>query len=239
MVCSGEMSIWTTIERVTTSVAEGSSRVLAGAKDLLSIGREQGDGELPVAFTIAVVALSAKMAKADGVVAGVEVDAFHRAFHVPEAELAGVRRVFTMAQEDTAGYEGYATQIARLLSHRPALLTDVLDTLFHIATADRALHPAEDSFLATVARLFGLSDSEFRHHRAQYVHDVSSPYDVLGLHPSASDEAVKARHRKLVRENHPDLAIGRGLPQELIDVATRRLAAINDAYAIIARERRL
>jgi DnaJ like chaperone protein len=233
------MSIWSALEGFATSVSGGTARALAGIKDLLPAAREPDEGALPVAFTIAVVALSAKMAKADGVVAGVEVDAFHRAFHVPEAERDGVRRVFQLAQEDTAGFEGYATQIARLLAGRPALLSDVLDTLFHIATADRALHPAEDAFLATVARLLGFTDSEFRHHRARYVLDTSSPYDILGLHPSVDTDTLKARHRKLVREHHPDLVIGRGLPQELVDVATRKLAAINDAYATIARERGL
>jgi DnaJ like chaperone protein len=232
------MSIWKSIGGVASRAGEGGARLLAELR-ALAPAAARSDGELPVAFTIAVVALSAKMAKADGVVAGVEVDAFYKAFHVPPAELANVRRVFDLAKEDTAGFEGYATQIARLLAHQKALLTDVLDTLFHIASADRAIHPAEDSFLHTVARLFGLSESEYRHHRAQYIHDASSPYDVLGLHPSADPDAIKRRHRKLVRENHPDLAIGRGLPPEMIEIATRRLQAINDAYAVIAQERGL
>jgi DnaJ like chaperone protein len=232
------MSVWSTLADLATSVSDGSSRVLATLKSALP-GTSRPDGELPVAFTIAVIALAAKMAKADGVVAPVEVDAFHRAFHVPPAELPNVRHVFDLAKDDVAGYEGYATQIARLLAHQQALLIDVLDTLFHIATADRALHPAEDDFLHTVARLFGLTEAQYRYHRAQYVQDRSNPYDVLGLHPGASDEAVRVRHRKLVRENHPDLAIGRGLPPEMIEMANRRLQAINDAYAVIARERRL
>jgi DnaJ like chaperone protein len=231
------MSLWTTLSGLAGSVADGGSRIVGALKALAP--SERRPGELPVAFTIAVVALSAKMAKADGVVAGVEIDAFHRAFHVPPTERDNVRRVFDMARDDIAGYEGYATQIAQLLADRRDLLLDVLDTLFHIATADRALHPAEDTFLRTVARLFGLSEAEFRHHRAQYIRDPDSPYDVLGLHPAASDADVKARHRKLVRENHPDIAIGRGLPPDIIDMATRRLAAINDAYALIARERGL
>jgi DnaJ like chaperone protein len=138
-----------------------------------------------------------------------------------------------------AGFETYADQIARALNHDKSLLADVLDSLFHIATADRALHPAENEFLLTVATQFGFTDSEFRHRRAQFVHDPSSPYEVLGIDPSTTDVDLKKRHRKLVRENHPDLLIGRGLPLETVRLATRRLAAINTAYAAVAKERRL
>lgn len=195
--------------------------------------------QLPVAFTAAVVALAAKMAKADGIVVGVEVAAFQRAFRVEPREAHNVARLFDLAQRDTAGYETYAEQIARAVGKDRAVLRDVLASLMHIATADRVLHPAEDTFLATVADRFGLTSSEYRHERSHFVSDPDSPYDVLGITPTASDEQLKHRHRKLVRENHPDLMIGRGMPPEMVAVATRRLAAINDAFAVIARERGL
>ena len=232
------MSVWQSLSSLATAVSDGGSKLLAhitGATPTAAGERAQHS----VAFTIAVIALSAKMAKADGVVAGVEVEAFYKAFQVDAAELAHVRQVFEQAQADTVGFEGYASQIARLLGDDRAVLADVLDTLFHIATADRALHPAEDAFLQTVALRFGLTETEFRQQRARYVFDPTSPYVVLGLHPAVGDLEVKARHRKLVREHHPDLAIGRGLPPDMIATATRKLAAINDAYAIIARERHL
>jgi DnaJ like chaperone protein len=194
---------------------------------------------LPVAFTAAVVALAAKMAKADGVVVGVEVEAFQRAFRVDPRDLRNITRLFDLAKQDTAGFEAYAEQITRIVERDRAVLRDVLASLLHIATADRVLHPSEDAFLATVAERFGFSSSEYRHERAHFISDPDSPYDVLGLTPNATDAEIKQRHRKLVRETHPDLMTGRGVPPELIVVATRRLAAINDAYAIVAKERGL
>jgi DnaJ like chaperone protein len=237
------MSVWQKVSELAASVSNSGSQLLA-VLTRGPTGSEPNEistqrAETSVTFTMAVIALAAKMAKADGVVAGVEVAAFHRAFAVSADELSNVDRVFNLAKTDVAGYELYAEQIARVLNHDHAVLCDVLDSLFHIATADRALHPAENAFLETVAARFGLSDSTFRHRRAQFVHDPSSPYDVLGVDPGISDAALKVRHRKLVRETHPDLLIGRGLPNEAILVATRRLAAINDAYTVIARERRL
>jgi DnaJ like chaperone protein len=95
--------------------------------------------ELHVTFTIAVIALGAKMAKADGVVTHDEVVAFREVFKVPEGEMENVSRIFNLAKHDVVGYETYASQLASLLKGNPRLLEDVLEGLFHIAMADGLL----------------------------------------------------------------------------------------------------
>jgi DnaJ like chaperone protein len=144
-----------------------------------------------------------------------------------------------MAKQDTAGYEAYADQIAELLKDDRKLLQHVLEGLMHVGTADGVLHPQEDAFLKSVATRFGFSDSEYRFFRARFVVDNVNPYDALRLTPEASDAEVKAQYRKLVRDNHPDRLMANGVPAEFIELATRKLAAINDAYKTIARERGL
>ena len=232
------MAIWEKISGTVTALTEG----IGGLFRTGEAGELAHAGERPdvgVAFTAAIIALGAKMAKADGVVVSIEVDVFNRVFTTPPEQAAAVARLFDLAKQDTAGFEIYAERIRKLLHDDAALLSDVLDGLFHIASADRALHPGEDRFLKTVAERFGLSESTFRHIRARFVADDTSPYDVFGLDPAASNEDIKVRHRKLVRENHPDLVIARGLPPEMIDLANRKLVAINAAYATLVKERRL
>jgi DnaJ like chaperone protein len=190
-----------------------------------------------VAFTIAVTTLAAKMAKADGVALPVEAEAFERMFEIPAAEAGNVKRLYELAKEDVAGYEAYAKKIGRLLKDEPELLASVLECLFHIAAADGVLHPAEDKFLATVAEKFGLGRLEFLAIRASFVHDPHSPYEILGVRPDASDAELKARHRALVREHHPDRLAASGVPPEFRAAADRRLAAINAAYDTILKER--
>jgi DnaJ like chaperone protein len=190
-----------------------------------------------IAFTIAVTTLAAKMAKADGVALAVEARAFERMFAIPADEATNVRRVYDLAKRDVAGYEIYAGKIARLLKDEPQLLRSVLECLFHVAAADGILHPAEDTFLSTVAETFGLGRPEYLAIRASYVHDPESPYTVLGVSPTASDDDIKARHRALVREHHPDRVSASGVPAEFRVAADRRLAAINAAYDRIQKER--
>ncbi len=194
-------------------------------------------GDSGVTFTIAMIALGAKMAKADGVVTRDEEEAFQRIFRVPPNEEANVQRIFNLARQDVAGYEIYAAQIARAFRGNPAVLEDILDGLFEIAKADNVLHPGELAFLEKVAEIFGFAPNEFRRIRASHFPDASDPYVILGVAHNAGDDEIKRTYRMLVRENHPDRLIARGVPEEFIRLGTDKLAAINAAYEKILEER--
>jgi len=201
-------------------------------------GAAGADATQQIAFTIGVIALGAKMAKADGVVTKHEVTAFKQVFHIPPDEMKNVGRVFDLARRDAHGFEIYAQQIAKLLADRPAVLEDLLDGLFHIARADGEVHEAEVTYLRAIAGIFGFSERDFERIRASNGCAANDdPYAVLGLNAGASDEEVKATHRRLVIEHHPDQLIAQGLPQEFIDIANDKLAAINAAHDRIRKER--
>lgn len=242
------MSIWGKLGGAAAGFLLGGGPVgaLAGAFaghvlfDRASRTITDGNDEPGIAFTIAIIALSAKMAKADGTVTPDELDAFERIFRVPPSEEANVRRIFNLARQDTAGYEVYAGQIARTFRGKPGVLEDVLDGLFEIASADAVLHPAELQFLERVAEIFGFSPDQFRRIRASHaIPDKADPYVVLGLDYAASEAEIKHTYRLLVRENHPDSLIARGVPEEFLRLANEKLAAINAAYAKIMQGRRL
>ena len=196
------------------------------------------EADAGVTFTIAVIALAGKMAKADGSVSDAELEAFARVFRVPPQEETHVRRIFNLARQDVAGYEAYAEQIAKLFVGNPAILEDVLDGLFEIAKADGVLHPAEAAFLERTAEIFGFAPNEFRRIRAShFAPELSDPYVILGVSYVASAEEIKKTYRRLVRENHPDSLMARGVPQEFEKLANDKLAAINAAYEALQKER--
>ena len=196
------------------------------------------DSDPGVTFTIAIIALAGKMARADGVVTEEEFNIFQRVFGVPPHEEANVRRIFNLARQDMAGFEHYAGQIARLFIGNPAMLEDILDGLFEIAKADGVLHPCEAKFLERVAEIFGFAPNEFRRIRAShFAPELTDPYVILGLSYAADDDELKQTYRRLVRENHPDSLMARGVPAEFIKLANDKLAAINSAYEKIRTER--
>ena len=247
LLASATQSVTETVTKTVTQTVAAPALAAGGAIGrLIESVRTAlvGDPEARrrVAFSIAMIALSAKMAKADGVVTMDEVSAFERIFEIPEAERRNVARLYDLAKEDVAGFEGYATQLAALCDAAERdcpLMEDILEGLFHIAKADGVLHEAELDFLARTASIFGISDDHFEAILARHVAaGEGDPYAVLGLTPGATGDEVKRRYRQLVTENHPDRAIARGLPDEFVAIATERLAAFNDAYAAIARTRR-
>jgi DnaJ like chaperone protein len=197
------------------------------------------DPRRSVAFTIAVIALGAKMARADGEVTREEIAAFGEVFQVPPGEEEHVRLVFDLARRSMLGFETYARQVGRMFAADRAVLENLLGGLFHIALADGRLSPAEDAYLAEVARHFGCDERDYARLRAHHVGDKEggeeNPFAILGLMPGASPREIRAAYRRLVRASHPDLAIARGLPPECVALATARAARINAAYDRLAR----
>lgn len=233
------------LDKLSEAIHRNVGTPLKAALDRLMCGLGLGpcpDGPAAthqVAFTVAVVALSAKMAKADGIVSQIERDAFQEIFKTSANEARNVQRIFDLAKQDVAGFESYAHQMANLLVTEPQLKRDVFEGLFNIAASDGVLHRSEEVYLAQVAEIFGFSESVYRSVRAQFVDDPDDAYTVLGLQPDISDTELKSHYRRLVRENHPDAMMARGVPPKFIDMANRKLAAINAAYEEIAQERGL
>src|SRR6187397_622616 len=241
------MSIWGRLAGAAAGFAEGAHvsgpvRGLLGALAGGHIFHHDNDRSAhhQVAFTIGIIALGAKMAKADGVVTRDEVIAFKEVFKVPEGEMENVSRVFNLAKQDVVGYEAYANQLASLLKGNRKLLEDVLEGLFHIDMADGVFHPNEEQFLADVAQRFGFTRTQFNYIKARHVSAAKSdPYEVLGITPDIDDDTLKSHYRKLVLDNHPDRMIARGVPSEFVSLATKKVAAINAAYRELAKERRI
>ena len=237
------MSIWGKLAGAAAGLAIGGpiGALLGGVAGHYVIDRDQeqdGPAENQVAFTVGVIALGAKMAKADGVVTMDEVNAFKEVFKVPDGEMKNVARVFNLAKQDVAGYEAYAEQLAVMFKGNRKLLEDVLEGLFHIAKADEHLHPNEEQFLHQVAKRFGFTDTEFSYIKARHViASKRNPYDVLGVKPTITNEELKSHYHKLVAENHPDKLMARGVPKEFVAIATEKVATINEAYETIAKER--
>tara|TARA_B110000908_G_scaffold76259_1_gene91790 strand:+ start:10885 stop:11565 length:681 start_codon:yes stop_codon:yes gene_type:complete len=224
------MSIWSRIAEALSALTSGEG--LSSVFDKL-----RSPPERSVAFAIAVIALGAKMAKADGHVTRDEVTAFREVFNIAAQDEAGAARVFNLARTDVAGFESYATRIHEMFHEDPCTLKDLMEGLFHIAMADGFYHPNEDAFLERVAEIFEVKEHEFKVLRARFVPDADADaYTVLGLTPDMAFDEMRKAWRKLVRENHPDAMIARGIPEEAVMLAEKRMSDINRAWDDIRKE---
>ena len=233
------MSIWGRLSAATHDLSLGGQ-----ISSLLGFGPSseerklyaEPDNEVP--FTVGVIALSAKMAKADGSVAADEVKAFKEAFKVSAAEMKQVAPVFNSAKRDAANFEDSAEQLVTVFRGNRKLLEDVLDGLFHIAKADGEVHRQEEQFLGEVAKRFGFTVSELNSIKARHlVAAKRNPYYVLGVKPAISDEDLKSHYRMLLADSHSEQLIARGVPKEFTVIAIEKRAALSEAYEAIMKER--
>lgn len=224
------MSLWSRISDALAALRAGES--LAEVFERLRAPPERS-----TAFGIALIALGAKMAKADGEVCRNEVAAFREVFYIPPEEEANAARVFNLARQDVAGFDDYARRIASMFRDGQGahVLCDLLEGLFHIAVADQNYNEAEDAFLRHTAEIFGIDERAFRTLRSRFVPDADpDPWDVLGVTPETPLAEIRHAWRALVRDSHPDRLVARGLPAEAVRMAEQRLVAINRAWEEIS-----
>ena len=190
-------------------------------------------------FATGVAGLSAKLAKVDGPVTREEVDAFKEQFRFADGQMPHVAAIYDAAKKEPAGFEPYARQLADHFAGEPFLLAEIFGALYRIAAVDGGVNQAEQAFLQRVADIFGLAYHGFSEPppamRAR-ARD-SSPYQTLGVAPSASMADVKAAWRRLTREHHPDTLMAKGVPPDYVAKATQKMAEINAAYDKIRQER--
>ena len=234
------MGVWGTLLGTAAGLVLGgplgalAGAAAGGAADI-AVSRLASPERAQVAFTVAAIALAAKMARADGIASAPEFAAFERLFRVPEAERANATRFYNLAKRSTAGFEAYAAQAAELLGPGSPVLEDLLEALLMIAVTD-GVHPAELAYLDTVAARFGFDAASYARIRARHIAPgPDDPYTVLGVAPGADPATLRAAYLGLVRTYHPDRHLAAGVPAEFIRVAEARMAAINAAYAAVAK----
>lgn len=230
------MTIWGKIIGGTAGFALGGPiggllGALAGhAVDTYTSDLRQEPSGREVAFTIALIALSAKMAKADGTVSRDEILAFREKVDIPQHDIANVGQLWDLARQTPDGFDGYARQLAQMFPPQSPILDQLMELLFFIARADGDITANEEEYLSHVARILGFDEKGYSRLKLIYGDPNANPYIVLGVDPDATDGDIRDAWIKLARRHHPDQLMAEGLPEEFIRAANERLAAINAAY---------
>jgi DnaJ like chaperone protein len=223
------MSIWRDIFANAGDFFKLPSKKPSEGRDLI-LSSQTADLD----FASSIVALAAKMAKADGITTIEEAQAFHAAFPVNNDDKPIIDKLFALAGGSALGYEGYARKIAKKYPQNRMLKMDILAILFLVAAADGQIKPVEKDFLINVSQNLGLSDSDFSRVSQLFIKDTEpNPFVVLGVHESDDDATIKSAWLKIVVANHPDNYMARGEPKDFLRAATEQTAMANSAYSKI------
>ena len=239
------MSIWGKILGGATGFAFGGPiGALLGGVAGHAIDKIKTKKKLPeetalkqIGFTIGVIVLSAKMAKADGKVTEDEIRAFKEKINVPDSEIKNVAKLWDQAKKTTDGFQIYARQIANLLEKNSSVLEELLKLLIIIALADGKITIPEIKYLKEVGNIFGFSEEDFERIYSSKSGVSSDPYQILGISRDASIDEIKQKWKQLAINHHPDRLISQGIPEDLIHKSTSRLKEINNAWDTIQNKR--
>ena len=239
------MSIWGKIIGGATGFAFGGPiGALLGSVAGHAIDKIKTKKKLPeetalkqIGFTIGVIVLSAKMAKADGKVTEDEIRAFKEKINIPDNEIKNVAKLWDQAKKTTDGFQIYARQIANLLEKNSSVLEELLKLLIIIAKADGEITIPEIQYLKEVGNIFGFSEEDFERIYSSKSDVSSDPYQILGVSRDASVDEIKQKWKQLAINHHPDRLISQGIPEDLIHKSTSRLKEINNAWDTIQNQR--
>ena len=239
------MSIWGKIIGGATGFAFGGPiGALLGGVAGHAIDKIKTKKKLPeetalkqIGFTIGVIVLSAKMAKADGKVTEDEIRAFKEKINIPDNEIKNVAKLWDQAKKTTDGFQIYARQIANLLEKNSSVLEELLKLLIIIALADGKITISEINYLEKVGNIFGFSKEDFERIYSSKSGFSTDPYQILGVSRDASVDEIKQKWKQLAINHHPDRLISQGIPEDLIHKSTSRLKEINNAWDTIQNKR--
>lgn len=135
-------------------------------------------------------------------------------------------------------------QLRSACRQRPSLLHIFTEIQWQMVQADGVIHPNKQKTLQYICEYLGIS-SKYTAFRQQhgygsqqpYAHltELEEAYQLLGLSKHATNAEIKKSYRKLMSENHPDRLIAKGLPPEMIKVATEKTQRIKAAYETIKK----
>ncbi len=193
--------------------------------------RFQASAQSQRIFALSLIVLSAKLSKADGQVSREELIAVKDKLKIPENEIDQVGKIFNKAKEESTGYEPYAKQIAQFYQGHINVLEEVINILFYIAESDGKVSPSELTMIENISKIFGLTQAQFNSIReSRKGSDKLNPYIVLESNPGDDLQSIRKKYLKLSKENHPDLLMSKGVPQEVIDESKNKMRAINSAW---------
>jgi len=196
-----------------------------------------------MAFFVAAFSMLAKLARADGQVSEAEVNAIRqfmaRDLNLNAQSRQAAEQIFQTALNTPQSFEDFASQFYQHFSGQPQLLEFMIDILLRVSVADGALQEAEERLILSAVRTFQISDADYQKIKSRYVKNTERYYAALGCNSSDSNDEIKKKYRKLVRDYHPDAISAKGLPDEFVKFANDKFREIQEAYEAIRKERNL
>lgn len=214
---------------------------------------------IQAAFFTATFSIMGRVAKADGVVSETEIQVARNTMakmQLSESQKKTAINLFNQGKQADFDYRSVLEQLRHECGRRTNLLRIFMEIQLSTALADNNLHQQEQKLLLEVADLLGFKQRHFEELLAMMTAQqrysqfggghpgkesekelVEQAYKVLGMTKDCSDTELKKAYRKLISQHHPDKLVSKGLPEEMMKLATAKTREIKEAYEQIKHHR--
>ncbi|MGD1982370.1 MAG: co-chaperone DjlA [Chromatiaceae bacterium] len=224
---------------------------------------DAGDQErVQTAFFTATFAVMGHVAKVDGRVSPEEIRMAEAVMAemslTPDMRTTAID-LFGQGKAPDFDLDAVLTQFRHECHGRSTLILLFIEIQLQGAYADGRLDAAENALLRRICGQLGVS--EFEYHRLERmvrakqglgggtggrgrpastsgVNSLDAAYDLLGVTAQSSDAEVKRAYRRLLSQHHPDKLVSKGLPEEMMKIASQKTHEIRQAYELVKAARR-
>lgn len=202
-----------------------------------------------------LVALMAKVAKADGQVCELEAELLKHTFTDISSYFENsdeireqLKAIYNKEKESFDNTIIVAQKLLKLTSSQYDKRLKFMEYFLNMAFVDGDFSNNEFLITEDISKALEIKPSDFeklvhtfRQFYAAKVNDkinsLTKAYEILGSSQSDSFETIKQNYRKLVKIHHPDIIKGQGGDDSIIEMATRKLQEINEAYEMVKKDK--
>ena len=215
--------------------------------------------EIQAAFFAATFSIMGRLAKSDGQVSRVEIQVAQDTMskmQLSDEQRQAAMNLFNQGKQEDFDYLSAIDDLKRVCGRRTNLLRMFMEIQLTTALADGELHPNEQTLLFDIAEHLGFQKRQFEQLLAMMTaqqrfsgfeygttepvseaQTIRAAYETLGLQSDCSDAELKKAYRRLISQHHPDKLVSKGLPEEMMKIATEKTREIKDAYERIKKFR--
>ena len=202
-----------------------------------------------------LVALMAKVSKADGKVCELEAEVLKHTFNDISSHFENheeirekLKKVYDNEKQSFDNLIDICNKLYNLTKHDYHKRVKIMEYLLNLAFIDKEFSQTERMITEDISNALKIKVEDFNNlintFEAFYAQQASNKaislekaYEILESNPADDAATLKKNYRSLVKKHHPDIISGQGATQNIIDEATKKLQEINEAYELIKKDR--